>query len=451
MKQKLVIAVLAVVAFAPFVRAADDERMKWFNEARYGMFIHWGLYAVPAGEWGGVTKYDEWIQLEAKIPCAEYDKLAAKFNPEKFDAKAWAKLAMDAGMKYVVITAKHHDGFSMYDSKLTDFDIADATPYKKDLMKDLADAVRAEGLVFCFYYSVPDWHHRDFPAKYSQRATIADDGTITKPGFHGYPKDDADPEKYVEFVKGQVRELLTNYGPVGILWFDGGGAFGRDTNPVNRERRVKVMHSQEIIDMIRELQPNCLVNNRLGLPGDYGTPEQKIPGEKPTTAFEVCMTVNDHGHWGYNKHDTKFKSVETLVRNIADIASKGGNYLLNVGPTAEGEIRGPEAERLVEVGKWMKKNGESIYGTTASPLEATPQWGRVTQKGNKFYLHVFEWPSDGKLPVPGLPTTPKKAYLLGDQSRGELTIDIPPEEVMTIAVPEKAPDPIDTVIVVETE
>ena len=435
MKQ-LLIAVLVIVSFASMTRAGDaDDRMKWFNEARYGLFIHWGLYAVPAGEWNGVTKYDEWIQLEAKIPCSEYDKLAAKFNPEKFDAKAWAKLAKDAGMKYVVITAKHHDGFSLYDSKLTDFDIVDATPYKKDVMKELADAVRAEGLTFCFYYSIPDWHDPNFPAKYSMRG-----------GFHGHPKDAADIEKYNAFMKGQVKELLTNYGPIGIMWFDGGGSFMRDD-----ALRAKLVHAQEIIDMIRELQPNCLVNNRLGLPADYGTPEQKIPGEALKTAFEVCMTVNDHGHWGYNKHDTKFKSVETLVRNIADIASKGGNYLLNVGPTAEGEIRGPEAERLIEVGKWMKKYGESIYATTASPLEATPPWGRVTQKGKAFYLHVFEWPTDGKLPVPGLPSAPKRAFLLGDESKKELTIDIPPEEVMTIAVPENAPDPINTVIVVETE
>ena len=438
MKQLLIAAVLAVVvvSFASTARAADNaDRMKWFNEARYGLFIHWGLYAVPAGEWNGVTKYDEWIQLEAKIRCSEYDKLAAKFNPTKFDAKAWARLAKDAGMKYVVITAKHHDGFSLFDSKLSDFDIVDATPYKKDPMKELADAVRAEGLTFCFYYSIPDWHDPNFPAKYSMRG-----------GFHGNPNDAADIEKYNAFMKGQVKELLTNYGPIGILWFDGGGSFNRDD-----ALRAKLVHAQEIIDMIHELQPNCLVNNRLGLPADYGTPEQKIPGEALKSAFEVCMTVNDHGHWGYNKHDTKFKSVETLVRNIADIASKGGNYLLNVGPTAEGEIRGPEAERLIEVGKWMKTNGESIYGTTGSPLEAVPQWGRVTQKGKTFYLHVFEWPSEGKLPVPGLPSTPKKAFLLGDESKRELTIDIPPEEVMTIAVPERAPDPINTVIVVETE
>jgi alpha-L-fucosidase len=296
---------------------------------------------------------------------------------------------------------------------------------------------------------VPDWHHPDFPAKYSQRATIATDGTITAPGFHGQPKEDADPEKYVAYVKGQVRELLTNYGPIGIMWFDGGGAFGKDTVPANAERRVKVMHSQEIIDMIHELQPNCLVNNRLGLPADYGTPEQKIPGEKSDKPFEVCMTLNKH--WGYNKADKDFKSPKVVIQNLADIASKGGNYLLNVGPTAEGVIPKESTDILAEVGKWMKTNGDSIYATTASPLAATPVWGRVTQKGSTFYLHVFDWPKEGKLSVPGLPSPPKKAYLLGDESTKELAIDMTPEKVMTVAVPEQAPDAVDTVIVVETE
>jgi alpha-L-fucosidase len=347
-------------------------------------------------------------------------------------------------MKYVVITAKHHDGFSMYDSKLTDFDIVDATPYKKDPMKELADAVRAEGLVFCFYYSVPDWHNPDFPAKYSQRATIADDGTITKPGFHGQPKDDADPEKYVEYVKGQVRELLTNYGPIGIMWFDGGGAFGKDTIEANRERRVKVMHSQEILDLIHELQPNCLVNNRLGLPADYGTPEQKIPGEAPKTAFEVCMTLNKH--WGYNKADNNWKQPREVIQNLVDIASKGGNYLLNIGPTAEGLFPDESTKILREVGAWMKTNGESIYGTTASPLKATPAWGRVTRKDKTLYLHVFDWPADGKLSLSDLPSAAKNAYLLSDAQHAPLKVD-----GSSIRLPAAAPDPIDSVIAVEME
>jgi alpha-L-fucosidase len=403
------------------------------------MFIHWGLYAVPAGEWEGKTNYGEWIQLQAKLPCAKYDEFATQFNPTKFDAKRWAKLAKDAGMKYVVITAKHHDGFSMYDTKLSDFDIVDATPYKRDPMKELADAVRAEGLTFCFYYSVPDWHHPEFPAKHSQRAKK--DGT---PGFHGNPKSDADLEQYVEFMKGQVRELLTNYGPVGILWFDDGGSFMNDD-----ANQARLIHAQEIIELVRELQPNCLVNNRLGLPADYGTPEQHIPGEPPKTAFEVCMTLNKH--WGYNKADKEFKSPKQVVQNLADIAHKGGNYLLNVGPTAEGEIPQESVDILTKVGKWLQKYGESIYGTSASPFFVTPTWGRATTKGKTVYLHVFEWPSDGKLIVPAIPSTVKRAHVLGDADRKPLDVTQLPEEPITIAVPAQAPDGNDSVIAIELE
>ena len=411
--------------------APQDNRLKWFRDARFGMFIHWGVYAVPAGEWDGKTNYGEWIQNQAKIPSAEYEKLTAKFNPVKYDAREWVRVAKDAGMKYVVITAKHHDGFSMYDTKLSDYSIVKATPFHRDPMKELAQACRQAGLTLCFYYSVPDWHHRDFPAQYSQR------------GFHGDPNPNADIEKYVAYVKGQVRELLTNYGPVGILWFDGGGSFKGTGN------RAELMHAREIIDMIHQLQPNCLVNNRLGVPADYGTPEQKIPGERPKEDFEVCMTLNRH--WGYNSHDVEWKSPETVIRNLADIASKGGNYLLNVGPTAEGEIPAESVRILREVGQWMRRNGDAIYGTTASPLETAPAWGRMTQKGKKLYLHVFQWPADGTLTVTGLAAKPRRAYLLADADRKPLTVTGEAATGWRIAVPATAPDKINSVVVLETE
>jgi alpha-L-fucosidase len=435
--KSIIFAIVVSLSLVSRAAHAQDERLKWFNDARYGMFIHWGLYAVPAGEWEGKTNYGEWIQLQAKLACATYDALAKQFNPTKFDAKQWARIAKEAGMKYVVITAKHHDGFSMYDTKLSEFDIVDATPYAKDPMKELADAVRAEGLTFCFYYSIPDWHHPEFPAKYSQRATKEG-----KPGFHGNPKDDADIEKYNQFMKGQVRELLTNYGPIGILWFDGGGSFMKD-DPL----RAKVIHAQEIIDMIRQLQPNCLVNNRLGLPADYGTPEQHIPGEAPKTAFEVCMTLNKH--WGYNKADDNWKQPKEVIRNLADIASKGGNYLLNVGPTAEGLIPDESVKILGEVGKWMKTNGEAIYGTSASPFATVPAWGRATRKGKMVYLHVFDWPKDGNLALPGLSPAPKAAYLLSDSNRKPLPVLR--GEVAAITVPKDPPDSNNSVIAVEIE
>lgn len=412
----------------PKLPLSKDERMKWWRQARFGMFIHWGLYAVPAGEWKGQTNHAEWIMLKGKIPSSEYEKFAPQFNPVKFDAKQWVQIAKDAGMKYMVITSKHHDGFCMYDSKLTNYDIIEATPFGRDPMKELAEACREAGLKFCFYYSVVDWHHPEFPAKYAQRG-----------GFHGDPNPNADLEKYVDYMQGQVRELLTNYGPIGIMWFDGGGSFRNAPMP-------ELVHSQETIDLIRQLQPECIINNRLRLPADYGTPEQRIPGQAPEYDFEVCMTLNRH--WGYNKHDNNWKSAQTIIHNLADIAGKGGNYLLNVGPTAEGLIPEGSINTLRDVGKWMKKYGESIYGTTAGPFEKL-EWGRCTAKPGKLYLHVFDWPTDGKLNVPGLKNNVKQAYLLA--SAEKLAVEREGTDNLIIKVPTEAPDKIDSVIVVEIE
>src|SRR5512146_1476386 len=206
---------------------SDEKRTEWFRHDKFGMFIHWGIYSVPAGEWKGGKDHAEWIMLTGKIPSAEYEKFATGFNPVKFDATQWVQLAKDAGMKYLVITSKHHDGFCMYDSKLTDYDIMQATPFGRDPMKELAAACQQTGLKFCFYYSVPDWHYAEFPAKYSQR------------GFHGNPNPNADLNKYVEYMKGQVRELLSNYGPIGIMWFDGGGSF-------SKQPMAELIHAQEI-------------------------------------------------------------------------------------------------------------------------------------------------------------------------------------------------------------
>jgi alpha-L-fucosidase len=280
-----------------------------------------------------------------------------------------------------------------------------------------------------FYYSVPDWHYPDFPAQYSQSK------------FHGDPNPNADLEKYVTYVKGQLRELLTQYGPVGILWFDDGGSFG-GISPTNR---AAMIHAQEILDEIHELQPNCIVNNRLGLPADYGTPEQHIPGGKSTNAFEVCMTLNNH--WGYNKADQNWKSSTVVIRNLVDIASKGGNYLLNVGPTSQGTFPPPAIKILGEVGSWMKANGDSIYGTTASPFAQQPSWGRFTQKGNKLYLHVFDWPQDGKLFVPGLKNEIASARLVAN-GQGKLPVSNGNGGV-TITVPADAPDKISSTIVLQ--
>jgi alpha-L-fucosidase len=410
--------------------SASADRMAWFNQARFGMFIHWGIYSVPAGEWNGRTDYAEWIQHDTEMPADQYAKFAGQFDPVKYNPRQWVATAKAAGMKYIVITSKHHDGFCMFDTKLTDYNVVKATPWHHDPMKELADATRAAGLKFCFYYSVPDWHHPEFPAKYSQD------------GFHGAPNPNADIDKYVDYVKGQMRELLTQYGPISIIWFDGGSSFKAEGN----DGRTKLMHSQEIIDLIHQLQPNCLVNNRLGPPGDYGTPEQKIPGVRPTNSFEVCMTLNNN--WGYNKNDHHFKSPTTVIRNLVDIASKGGNYLVNVGPTPEGVIPPESVDILHHIGVWMKANGKSIYGTSASPLDKAPAWGRLTEKGDKIYLHVFEWPADGRLSVEGLKAKVEKAKLLvGEQ---KLAFDTAGDK-LTITLPPQAPDPIDSVIVLKTE
>jgi len=406
-----------------------EQRTQWFRQAKFGMFIHWGIYSVPAGEWKGSKNHAEWIMLTGNIPSAEYEKFAKQFNPVKFDARAWVQLAKEAGMRYIVITAKHHDGFCMYDSKLTDYDIVDATPFGRDPMKELAEACRQAGLKFCFYYSVVDWHHPEFPAHYSQR------------GFHGDPNPNADLNKYVAYMKGQVRELLTRYGPIGIMWFDGGGSF-------RGQSMAELIDAQGIIEMIRQLQPMCLVNNRLGLPADYGTPEQHIPGQASEHLFEVCMTLNRH--WGYNKYDTDWKSPKVLIRNLADIASKGGNYLLNVGPTAEGLIPQGSVESLRGVGRWMAKYGESIYGTTASPFGKLP-WGRCTVKPGKLYLHVFDWPAGGVLKLERLRNPVRRAYLLGDKTGRGLAVRRVGEDLVHIAVGKVGPDPIDSVVVLEIE
>jgi alpha-L-fucosidase len=406
------------------------DRMEWFNEARFGMFIHWGIYSVPAGEYGTNKNYAEWIQLQAKIPGAEYEKYAAEFNPTNFNAKEWVRVAKDAGMKYMVITAKHHDGFCMFDSKLTDYNIVKATPWHHDPLKDLSAECKKAGIKFCVYYSDPDWHNPDFPAENSQR------------GFHGNPNPNADLEKYVAYMQGQIGELLSGYGPIGIVWFDDGGSFR--TTPEMRKNMAKLLHAENIVAEIHTLQPKTLVNNRLGIPADYGTPEQRIPGGRQTNSFEVCMTLNKH--WGYNKNDHSWKDAKVVVQNLADIASKGGNYLLNVGPTSQG-IFPPEAVSILgEVGQWMKVNGESIHGTTASPLNSAPAWGRVTQKGHKLYLHVFDWPKDGKLTLSGLNSKVKRAALLGDKRE---KLQFAQSGEIQITVPNAAPNSLDSVIVLD--
>lgn len=381
-----------------------DQRAAWWREARFGMFIHWGLYAIPADATNlkGEHAVAEWHLTNKQVQLADYEKLSAGFNPVKFDGAAWVATAKDAGMKYIVITSKHHDGFCMFDSRLTEYDIVDATPFKRDPMKELATECQKQGVRLCFYHSIMDWHHPDYlPRRPWEQQTR--------------PAAGADFERYVQYMKGQVRELLTNYGPTGVMWFD-----GEWENTWNHERGV------DLYNYVRSLRPEILVNNRVdklraGMQGmstspeavgDFGTPEQEVPaaGFADGRLWESCMTINDT--WGYAKNDTNWKSSATLIRTLCDIAHKGGNFLLNVGPTAEGEFPAPIKERLAEIGQWMRRNGEAIYGTTASPFGRLSFDGRCTRKGNTLYLLVYNWPA-GDLQLEGLVTPVLAARALG--------------------------------------
>ncbi len=384
-------------------QAQKDVRMKWFREAKFGMFIHWGIYSVPGGEYKNDKGYGEWLLEQSKMPVSEYAKYAQQFDPEKFNAKAWVKVAKDAGIKYIVITSKHHDGFGMYRSKLTDWCIK-STPFKRDPLKELAAACKDAGIRFCLYHSIMDWHS----PLYTPRRAYNDTATGTP-----------DMNEYQRYLHGQLKELLTNYGPLGLVWFDGGW----EDSWVNHKE-----YSKNLYNVCRNLQPNIIVNDRVANGyGDYGTPEQTIPGVMSPNPWESCMTMNDH--WGFNKNDQNWKSSTQLVRNLIDCNSKGGNYLLNVGPTPEGEIPQPSIERLEKMGKWLSINKDAIFGTTAGPFRNIP-WGRCTQKEVKgstiLYLHVFDWPANGKLVLPGLKSPIERAYLLTDPARKSIASEPSP-------------------------
>ena len=417
-----------------------EARMKWWREARFGMFIHWGVYAVPAGVWNGANVTNsgaEWIMHRGRIPVADYQKFPAQFNPTNFNAEAWVKLAKQAGMKYIVITAKHHDGFAMYHSKADPFNIYAATPFKRDPLKELAAACQKEGIKLGFYYSqAQDWNHPGGAAASSKTGQ-----PVIDKQNHWDAAQQGSMDEYLDQVAvPQVKELLTEYGPVAVLWWD---------TPVgmSAERALKLLP-------LLKLQPDIVSNNRLDAEksfGDFSTPENKIPTNALPRDWETCMTMNKT--WGYRSYDDNWKSTEALIRNLVDIASKGGNFLLNIGPDAIGDIPEPSVDRLKEIGVWMQVNSEAIYGTGKSPLESQPAWGRVTQKGDTLYLHVFEWPKDGKLVVSGLKHEVTKAYLLKPNFFGwhkRLSTANGVDGVI-IAVPASAPDKISSTIVLKCE
>ena len=399
----------------------NDMRMQWWKDAKFGMFIHWGIYSVPSGKWGETTTYGEWIMHSAKIPRAEYAAFAKKFNPTGFNADEWVKLAKDAGQKYIVITSKHHDGFAMFGSKADPYNIVDATPFKRDILKELAEACRKQDMKLGFYYSqAQDWYHPGGAVS----------GNVEWDETHK-----GDMNKYVEEIAiPQVKEILANYGDVAVLWWD---------TPTNMTQEM----AQKLADLTKPY-PNLITNNRLGagMWGDLETPEQFVPATGfPGRNWEVCMTMN--GHWGYNAYDDRWKSTTDLLQKLIDIVSKGGNFLLNVGPNQYGIIPEVCQQNLREMGDWLKLNGEAIYGTQASPFPFL-SWGRATLKGQKLYLHVFNWPKDGKLVVP-FSNKITKAYLLADDKTSlKVTAG---KENSAIQLPVYAPDKIASVVAVEFE
>ena len=431
---------------------SHDNRMKWWRDARFGMFIHWGVYSVPAGTYNGhrINRIGEWIMNRGKIPVAEYQKFAKEFNPILYNPDEWVRMARDAGMKYIVITAKHHDGFAMFKSKASKWNIADATPYGKDVLKPLAAACKKYGIRLGFYYSqAQDWNN---PGGAAARK-VASEGwanpdsakidayTAAHNGHWDPAQETKTMSQYIDEVAvPQVKELLTNYGDVAVLWWD------TPTGMTNE-------YAEKIKSLLK-LQPMIITNDRLkrpNYPGDYKTPEQRIPNlsELDGKDWETCMTMNET--WGYKSYANNWKSVETLVRNLIDIASKGGNYLLNVGPKSDGTFPQESIDILKGIGEWMKINGESIYGTTASPF-APVSWGRVTRKENKrntiLYLHVFDWPKDGKLVTPALSNQLVSVSLLGSNEKIKAKSE---NGAIEIKLPDNAPNKIASVIRLEVK
>ena len=413
----------AVAPGATAGNASDrDVRMRWWREAKFGLFIHWGVYAVPAGSYQGTNTYGEWIMHSAKIPSATYKQFAARFNPVKYDPAQWAKTAKDAGMRYIVITSKHHDGFALFPSKASAWNVADATPYKKDLLGPLVEAAHGQGLKIGFYYSqAQDWNNPGGAKSRFQEGEGWDPAHLGS--FDAYLAKVAVP---------QVREILTGY-PIDILWWD--------TPTWMNEKRTAPLAA------LTALRPGLITNNRLGagFGGDTATPEQFVPATGFKGDWETCMTLN--GHWGYNAADTNWKSSTDLIRKLADICAKGGNFLLNVGPTAEGEFPPACVERLQAMGRWLRVNGEAIYGTVAGPFPRL-SYGCATRKGSKLYVHVFDWPKDGSLRVP-LRSPVKAAWLLTAPDK-KLAVAAGDGRV-TVSVPAAAYDADDSVVVLEMD
>ncbi|MBN2266623.1 MAG: alpha-L-fucosidase [Candidatus Aminicenantes bacterium] len=411
---------LAAATPAP-AQAPPPDRLQWFREAKFGLFIHWGVYAMIGRE--------EWARQILQIPLDEYQSYADNFDPVAFDPDAWAALAKDAGVRYVIITSKHHDGYAIYDSAVSDYDIMSAK-YGRDILGPLSASMRKAGIPLGFYYSIMDWHHPD----YLPRRDWEKDRTARG----------ADFGRYMDFATAQLKELVTQYDPA-VLWFDG------EWEHSNEEQRAFA-----IGEMLTAMKPSLLINDRLyrrepGY-GDFGTPENYVPAtgvrnpDGTPRLWEACTTMNWNG-WGYNRYETEFHSASQLIRQLIEVVSKGGNLLLNVGPRPDGRIQEEFTVRLRRIGEWLRTNGEAIYGTTASVFERLPFFGRCTVKGRTLFIHVMGWPADGRIRLPGLRTEVEKAYLLADRSKA-LAVRRAGQDVL-VTLPGRAPDPDATVVAVE--
>jgi alpha-L-fucosidase len=369
MMRKKFVWVVLFVSFSFSGLSVYGQKMDWWKDAKFGLFLHWGLYSVTAGDWQGHPyKGNEHFMLYERIPWKIYGTIAERFNPTKFDADSWVRSAKDAGMKYIVITSKHHDGFAMFNSPSSSYNIVNMTPWHKDPMKLLAEACHRYGIRLCFYYSLGrDWQDPDVPTNWPVKAG--------RSNTWDYPDEDAkDLNKYFHRkVLPQVRELLTQYGPVGILWFD-------------TPELITKAQSRELREMIHSIQPDCIINSRIGNGlGDYTVEEQKIGGKINLHPWESCVTMS--GNWGFNKYDTSWKSPELLIRQLTETVSKGGNYLLNVGPKGDGSLPVPAVERLKKIGEWMKVNGAAIYGVhpwkiSSEEVTGMQKGGGISQKSN---------------------------------------------------------------------
>jgi alpha-L-fucosidase len=457
MKLKILFLLFSLLSLGNILPAREtdktlhDRKMAWWRQARFGMFIHWGPYSILGGVYHGHQQQRggaEWIMNRCKIPVDEYQQIAATFNPVKYDAEDWVRLAKDAGMKYIIITAKHHDGFAIFKSRASHFNIVDHALYKKDVLDALSRACRKHGMKLGFYYSqAQDWNNpggavsrrlmnEGWPNPDSAKI---DAYTLSHAGHWDPVQETCTMEEYIDEVAiPQIRELLANYGDVAVIWWD---------TPTGMTKSFAEKLSAEL-----SKYPQVITNDRLkrpDFPGDYRTPEQKIPDldELDGKDWETCMTMNSS--WGYKIWDDKWKTTETLIRNLIDIVSKGGNYLLNIGPTAEGQIPSQSIDRLQAIGEWMKINGEAVYGAERSPVEK-PAWGYITRKDKKkhtiLYLFICDRPADGKIILDSSMGDVRKAIYLSGKSRLTITKE---DNNLTILLPDKMPDMAAAVIRLE--